>query len=211
VRGAPVVGTPAPAAEPPGLRAQASATILFTHPDGDVDLHMDQHTDRLHDGAPPRGVPRDVRGLAAAGPSATETWLRIVQVHDRITHRVDSALHRQHGLSLTGFEVLRRVAEAPEEWASMGDLAEAVGLSRPGITSTVNRLVDDGLVTRERLGEDRRLLHARLTDAGRERVRAATATHDDLVAHLLTMLGDDASVVTDALARVSAATRRPRA
>jgi DNA-binding MarR family transcriptional regulator len=172
---------------------------------------MDQHMDRLHDGAPPRGVPRDVRGLAAAGPSATETWLRIVQVHDRITHRVDSALHRQHGLSLTGFEVLRRVAEAPEEWASMGDLAEAVGLSRPGITSTVNRLVDDGLVTRERLGEDRRLLHARLTDSGRERVRAATATHDDLVAHLLTMLGDDAPVVTDALARVSAATRRPRA
>ncbi|MCU1620342.1 MAG: hypothetical protein JWR41_2348, partial [Modestobacter sp.] len=28
--------------------------------------------------------------------------------------------------------------------------------------------------------------------------------------HLLTMLGDDAAVVTDALARVSAAARRPR-
>ena len=91
----------------------------------------------------------------------------------------------------------------------MGDLAEAVGLSRPGITSTVNRLVDDGLVTRGRHGEDRRLLHARLTDAGRERVHSACATHDDLVAHLLSMLGDDAAVVTDALARVSAAARRP--
>ena len=171
---------------------------------------MDQHTDRVHDGAPTRGVPRDVRGLAAAGPSAPETWLRIVQVHDRITRRVDSALHRQHGLSLTGFEVLRRIAESPHERASMGDLAEAVGLSRPGITSTVNRLVDDGLVVRERHGGDRRLLHAGLTDVGRERVRAASATHDDLVAHLLTMLGDDAAVVTDALARVSAAARRPR-
>ena len=88
-------------------------------------------------------------------------------MHDRITRRVDSALHRQHGLSLTGFEVLRRVAESPQEHASMGDLADAVGLSRPGITSTVNRLVDDGLVTRERLDGDRRLLHARLTDTGR--------------------------------------------
>jgi DNA-binding MarR family transcriptional regulator len=173
-----------------------------------VDHPKDQHPNRVHDGAPPRGVPRDVRGLAAAGPSAPETWLRIVQVHDRITRRVDSALHRQHGLSLTGFEVLRRIAESPEERASMGDLAEAVGLSRPGITSTVNRLVDDGLVTRGRHGEDRRLLHARLTDAGRERVRAASTTHDDLVAHLLAMLGDDAAVVTDALARVSAAARR---
>ena len=170
---------------------------------------MDQHMDRLHDGAPPRGVPRDVRGLAAAGPSATVTWLRIVQVHDRITPRVDSALHREHGRSRTGFEVLGRVAESPEEGASMGDLAEAVGLSRPGITSTVNRLVDDGLVTRERLDGDRRLLHAKLNGAGRDRVRAASATHDNLVAHLLTMLGDDAAFVTDALARVSTAARRP--
>lgn len=159
---------------------------------------------------PARGIPRDVRGLAAAGPSAPETWLRIVQVHDRITRRVDSALHRQHGLSLTGFEVLRRIAESPEEQASMSDLAEAVGLSRPGITSTVTRLVTDGLVTRERGGTDRRLLHARLTASGRERVGAASSTHDDLVAHLLTLLGDDAPLVTDALARVSAAARRPR-
>jgi DNA-binding MarR family transcriptional regulator len=157
-----------------------------------------------------RGVPRDAGAVPGATPRPAETWLRIVQVHDRVTRRVDSALHRQHGLSLTGFEVLRRIAESPGERASMGDLAEAVGLSRPGITSTVNRLVDEGLVTRERHGGDRRLLHASLTEAGRERVRAASATHDDLVAHLLTMLGDDAALVTDALARVSSAARRPR-
>ncbi|MEU2349020.1 MarR family winged helix-turn-helix transcriptional regulator [Modestobacter sp. NPDC049651] len=173
-------------------------------------MDADREPGAVSDDAPPRGVPRDVRGLSGAGPTAPETWLRIVQVHDRITRRVDSALHRQHGLSLTGFEVLRRIAESPGEGAPMGDLAEAVGLSRPGITSTVNRLVADDLVTRERLGGDRRLLFARLTDAGRERVRAAARTHDDLVAHLLTLLGDDAGVVTDALARVSAAARRPR-
>ncbi len=170
--------------------------------------HDPRHAATEDDAAPARGVPRDVRGLAAAGPGAPETWLRIVQVHDRITRRVDSALHRQHGLSLTGFEVLRRIAESPAEQASMGDLAEAVGLSRPGITSTVNRLVEDGLVTRERGDADRRLLHARLTPAGRDRVQSARSTHDDLLAHLLTLLGDDAAVVTDALARVSAAARR---
>lgn len=176
----------------------------------DADRDPRNATEALLDGRSTRGVPRDVRGLAAAGPSAPETWLRIVQVHDRITRRVDSALHRQHGISLTGFEVLRRIAEFPDERASMGDLADAVGLSRPGITSTVNRLVEDGLVTRERQGGDRRLLHATLTPAGRARVRSARVTHDDLVAHLLTLLGDDAGTVTDALARVSAAARRSR-
>jgi DNA-binding MarR family transcriptional regulator len=144
------------------------------------------------------------------GPRPAETWLRIVQVHDRITHRVDSALHRQHDLSLTGFEALRRIAEAPGERASMGEVAEALGLSRPGVTSTINRLVAEGLVVRERAEEDRRLLHARLTPAGRQRFEAAARTHDDLVAHLLTLLGDGAAAVTDALARVSAAARSRR-
>ncbi|HET6394015.1 MAG TPA: MarR family transcriptional regulator [Blastococcus sp.] len=152
-----------------------------------------------------RGVPRDAGAVPGARPRPAETWLRIVQVHDRISHRVDSALHTQHDLSLTGFEALRRLTESPDERASMGELAEALGLSRAGVTSTVNRLVAQGLVLRERAGEDRRVLHARLTPAGRRRVAQATSTHDDLVGHLLTLLGDDAPLVTDALARVSAA------
>jgi DNA-binding MarR family transcriptional regulator len=153
------------------------------------------------------GIPQDSATLPGARPGAAETWLRIVQVHDRITRRVDSALHRQHGLSLTGFEALRRIAEAPGERATMGQVAEALGLSRPGVTSTIARLVADGLVLRERGGGDRRLMHARLTPAGRQRVEDAATTHDDLVAHLLGLLGDDAALVTDALARVSAAAR----
>jgi DNA-binding MarR family transcriptional regulator len=157
-----------------------------------------------------RGVPRDVGALAGAAPQAAETWLRIVQVHDRITRRVDSALHLQHGLSLTGFETLRRIADAPGERATMGEVADAIGLSRAGVTSTVNRLVAEGLVLRERADGDKRLLHARLTPAGRERVAAAGRTHDDLVSHLLGPLGNDAPVVTDALARVSAAARARR-
>jgi len=97
------------------------------------------------DDALARGVPRDAGAIPGAAPRPAETWLRIVQVHDRITRRVDSALHLQHGLSLTGFEALRRLAESPGERASMGDLAEALGLSRAGVTSTVNRLVAEGL------------------------------------------------------------------
>jgi DNA-binding MarR family transcriptional regulator len=157
-----------------------------------------------------RGVPRNAAALPGAHPRPAETWLRIVQVHDRITRRVDSALHRKHGISLTGFEALRRIAEAPGERATMGDVADALGLSRAGVTSTVNRLVADGLVLRERGDGDRRLLHARLTAPGRQRVQEAAETHDALVARLLALLGDDAAVVTDALARVSAAARSRR-
>lgn len=144
------------------------------------------------------------------GPRSAETWQRIVRVHNRITRRVDSVLHRQHGLSLTGFETLRRIADAPGAQATMGQVAEALGLSPAGVTSTVDRLVADGLVLRERGAGDKRLLHARLTPAGRERVEAAAGTHDELVTQLLVPLGDDAALVADALGRVSAAARSRR-
>lgn len=156
------------------------------------------------------GVPRHPAAVPGVVPRPAETWLRIVQVHDRITRRVDSALHRQHDLSLTGFEALRRIADAPGGRASMSEVAEALELSRPGVTSTVSRLVADGLVLRERGDADRRVLHALLTPAGRRRVAEAARTHDELVAQLLTLLGDDAAVVTAALARVSSAARPRR-
>lgn len=152
-------------------------------------------------------LPGSVADVPGALPRPDETWLRIVQVHDRVTRRVDSALHRRHDLSLTGYEALRRIAEAPGERATMGELADALGISRAGVTSTVGRLVAGGLVVRERAAGDKRLLHARLTSAGRTKVDQARPTHDELVAHLLALLGNDAAVVTDALARVSAAAR----
>jgi DNA-binding MarR family transcriptional regulator len=155
-------------------------------------------------------VPRDAAALPGVAPSPAETWVRIAQVHDRITRRVDSALHRKHDISLTGFEALRRIAQAPGERATMGEVADALGLSRAGVTSTVSRLVAGGLVTRERAAGDKRLLHARLTPAGRAKVEEAAPTHDGLLAHLLTLLGDDAAVVTNALARVSSAARSRR-
>jgi DNA-binding MarR family transcriptional regulator len=125
-----------------------------------------------------------------------------MQAHDRILRRIDAALRRSHGLSLTGFEALRRIAEGHPSDAGK---AEAAGLTRPVQPATVNRLVGEGLLVREP-GDDG---PPRLTPAGRERLAAATATHDDLLRHLLTLLGDDAALVTDALARVSRAARPP--
>ena len=123
-----------------------------------------------------------------------------MQAHDRILKRIDAAIRRSHGLSLAGFDALRRIDDGKAVGAGR---AEAAGLARPVQPATVNRLEADGLV--RRTPGDEPLLQ--LTAAGRERLAAATATHDDLLAHLLTLLGDDAAVVTDALARVSRAAR----
>ncbi|MFP5369597.1 MAG: MarR family transcriptional regulator, partial [Actinomycetes bacterium] len=132
-----------------------------------------------------------------------ETWLRIMQAHDRILRRIDAALRRHHGLSLSAYDALRRIAEG--DAVEAGRAAEAAGLARPVKPATVNRLLDDGLLVGEPGADAGR--GVRLSPLGRERLAVATATHDDLLEHLLTLLGDDAAVVTDALARVSRAAR----
>jgi DNA-binding MarR family transcriptional regulator len=146
-------------------------------------------------------VPRDPAAVPGAVPRPVETWLRIVQVHDRIRRRVDGALHRSHGISLIAFETLRRVAEAADQRATIDEIMDGVGAARATATGTVVRLAAAGLVQRE---DDEPTVAVRLTSVGAERYAAARRTHDELVAHLLTLLGDDAALVTDALARVSA-------
>ena len=157
---------------------------------------------RRRDDALARGVPRDPAAVPGAVPRPTETWLRIMQAHDRVLRRIDAALRRHHGISLTSYDALRRIAEGEPA----GQAAEAAGLTRPVQPATVNRLVADGLLVRDP-GDAEGSRHTHLTPAGRQRLTAATATHDDLLAHLLTLLGNDAAVVTDALARVSRAAR----
>ncbi|MEI4273235.1 MarR family transcriptional regulator [Klenkia sp. LSe6-5] len=148
--------------------------------------------------------------MAGAAPGAAETWLRLVQAHERVGRRLDTALRTQHGLSLADLRLLRLVDAVQGERASVGRLAEEVGSSPAGVGQALARLAEDGWITRERGATDRRTTCARLTEHGRGRMARAGQTHDELLAHLLGALGSAAGSVTDGLTRVAAAARPPR-
>ena len=57
------------------------------------------------------------------------------------------------------------------------DLAESVLLTASGITRLLEGLERSGLVERVLCDTDRRVVYARLTDAGAEKLRAAGRTH----------------------------------
>ncbi len=59
----------------------------------------------------------------------------------------------------------------------MTELADAVLLSRSGVTRLVDRLEKGGLVARCRVASDGRGVAARLTEAGLDRLRTASRTH----------------------------------
>jgi DNA-binding MarR family transcriptional regulator len=73
-----------------------------------------------------------------------------------LARRLDELLHREHGLSLAGYDVLVNVARSPDSRLRMGDLAAAVHFSLGGVSKLVGRLEADGLLTREPDENDRR-------------------------------------------------------
>ena len=64
--------------------------------------------------------------------------------------------------------MLATVAEAPEQRMKMGDLAEALVITRGGLTKLVDRLVKAGLLERTFCETDRRVSYATLLPAGVE-------------------------------------------
>src|SRR4051812_17260272 len=114
-----------------------------------------------------------------AGPfSATElaAWRGMLQLHAQITQALDAQMRTEHGLSVSSYEVLMFLAEAPEHRLRMAEIADQVLLSRSGLTRLVDRLAQLGYVTRCAAENDGRGAYAELTDARLEKVQTPPRT-----------------------------------
>ncbi|NHC45722.1 MarR family winged helix-turn-helix transcriptional regulator [Motilibacter aurantiacus] len=111
------------------------------------------------------------------GEREIAVWKRFLRAHSTIIRRLESDLLDAHALPLASYDVLVQLVEAPERRLRMTELADAVMLSRSGLTRLVDRLEREGLVAREACESDARGLFAVLTEAGYERLRSASGTH----------------------------------
>jgi DNA-binding MarR family transcriptional regulator len=106
-------------------------------------------------------------------------WRGLLEAHARVTQQLDAQMQREHGLSVSGYEVLMFLCDAPRHRLRMSEIAQRVLLSRSGCTRLVDRLVELGYVTRAADRSDGRGLYAELTDAGLDKVTAARITHHE--------------------------------
>jgi DNA-binding MarR family transcriptional regulator len=104
-------------------------------------------------------------------------WQGLLHAHHEVIRTLDAELREEHGLSFSDYDVLLRLARAPGGSLRMTGLAERVMLSPSGLTRAVDRLVLAGLVKRERIPGDARVMIGRLTDSGRLVLRGAARTH----------------------------------
>jgi len=69
--------------------------------------------------------------------------------------------------------------------ATVGQLAETLGISPPSVSSALDRLEEHGLAIRRRDREDRRVVHAALSSRGRAAAEEACGFKRQKVRHLL--------------------------
>jgi len=122
--------------------------------------------------APPRRT-----GGEKLTPLELGAWREFLHAHAVLTRELDEELRRAHGLPLSSYDVLVNLESAEDRQMRMSELADAVLLSRSGLTRLVERLEREGLLVRADCPSDARGSLAVLTDAGTARLAEARKTH----------------------------------
>ena len=97
----------------------------------------------------------------------------LVRVNQLLMERIDAVL-RPLGLTFARYEVLRLLSFSSAGAMPMTRLGSLLQVHPTSVTSAVDRLESQGFVARERREEDKRVVLASITPAGREVVERAT-------------------------------------
>jgi DNA-binding MarR family transcriptional regulator len=114
-----------------------------------------------------------------------ESWGALMLLHRSVLKGLDAELRQEHGLSVSEFDVLITLFNAPHERLRMSALADRVLLSPAGTTHLVTRLERDRMVRREVDPTDRRKWFTVLTEEGDLALSAARRTHNDVLRRML--------------------------
>ncbi len=80
----------------------------------------------------------------------------------------------EHGIPLSHVQVLTMLNDGGS--LSVSDISHRLGIAKPNITPLVDRLLDLGLVQRQRDNSDRRVVNVVITNAGTEKLAAIRGT-----------------------------------
>jgi DNA-binding MarR family transcriptional regulator len=135
--------------------------------------------------------------VAEAIPNAhgVDAWQALIRAHATLMRQLAMHLADEIGLTLGDFDVLAQLGQAGGEMR-MSELAAQAYSSRSGMTRRIDRLVDEGLVTRANSDADARGVVVALTEAGVARLAEAAPIHLRQVNELFVAKLSDAELST---------------
>ena len=146
--------------------------------------------------------------LTAKEEAAWRALARAVHVIPRV---LDAELLESQGLSMTEYNVLMNLSEAPDQSLRIGELANFVSITVSGLTRVVDRLSRRGFVERVRADDDARGQVAVLTPEGLDGLQQAWPTHlAGVRRHVMDHLeGTDLVALAEALENIGSAELGP--
>jgi DNA-binding MarR family transcriptional regulator len=112
-------------------------------------------------------------------------WLGLLTTQARLDAALDRQLQRDFGLSHTQYGIMARLSVAPGRTMHMSTLAAWTASSQSRLSHAVARLEEQGWVERTRCSENKRAVHATLTETGWELIKKAAPSHVHEVRRLL--------------------------
>jgi DNA-binding MarR family transcriptional regulator len=137
------------------------------------------------------GIDRFVAGVVKIFPTLDPEVEAAVDRMNKIMKYLDRTTEgnvKVFGLNVGEFKVLLHLREAKDEMLSAGALADGLDLSPSAMTNRLDRLEEDGLVTRARDTEDRRSVLVSITPRGAEVVGQAVERQAKEESSLLAVL-----------------------
>jgi DNA-binding MarR family transcriptional regulator len=141
-----------------------------------------------------------------AGISGEEfrAYAALIASSTLLQRAVEQNLRDQANLTQVQFEILMNLSLAGNAGIRMAQLADALIVSRSGLSYQVTQLESRGWITRERSADDERGVVARITPKGERMRQRVFAGHVDIVrrAFLDVVEPDELATLTAALERV---------
>jgi DNA-binding MarR family transcriptional regulator len=110
-------------------------------------------------------------------PPAVRAWTRLLRASASTTRLLSAELQESHGLTINDFEALLVLSRAEDGRLKRVELARNLMLTPSGITRLLQGLENAGFVERASCESDLRITYAQLTDAGRDKLKAASVAH----------------------------------
>jgi len=130
---------------------------------------------------------------------ALDTFIKLARSFASVQAHVLPHLQRDHGLTESQFAVLEAVHHLGP--LSPGQLCEKILRSGSNVTTVVDNLERDGLVTRERHETDRRIQMVQLTEQGKRVIAGALPAHVARITKSMTVLSAEEQLVLGRICR----------
>jgi len=139
----------------------------------------------------------------------TDLWFSFVRTHRLMIREVESRLAAAKLPAYAWYDVLWGLESGPQGARRMHELADALAIERYNLTRLVDRLEQEGLVTRTRSPEDGRAAYASITKEGRALRRKMWKVYESTVAEVFLnqFSADEQAKFAKALDRAAAVAR----